>query len=132
VPIERLYLEALAHVGLDPDVALARFQAIIDLYGSEGDRSGPTAQCVELARRRVAEIRERLDVEAQEHLNSILDRLAEADRVRPRDPARAAAVYRAVVELYAGKPWAAAAVRRAQQGLAAGAPAKKNAADGQK
>jgi serine/threonine-protein kinase len=119
VPVERLYLEALGHVGLDPDVGLAKFQAIIDLYGSAGDRSGPTAQCVELARRRVAQLREQLDMQAQEHLALILDRLGEADRIRPRDPVRAEAVYRAVLELYAGKPWAAEAVHRAQQALAA-------------
>jgi serine/threonine-protein kinase len=119
VPIERLYLEALGQVALDPDVGLAKFQAIIDLYGSAGDRSGPTAQCVELARRRVAQLQEQLEMQAQEHLALILDRLGEADRIRPRDPVRAEAVYRAVLELYAGKPWAAEAVHRAQRALAA-------------
>jgi hypothetical protein len=112
---------------LDPDVGLAKFQAIIDLYGSAGDRSGPTAQCVELARRRVAQLREQLDMQAQEHLALILDRLDEADRIRPRDPVRAEAAYRAVLELYAGKPWAAEAVHRARQALAAKPPAGKPA-----
>jgi serine/threonine-protein kinase len=118
-PVERLYVEAFRQARRDSDIGLAKFQAIIDLYGSAGDSSSPTAQCVELARRRVAQLREQRDVQAQEHLALILDRLDEADRARPREPRRAEATYHAVLELYAGKAWAAAAVRRAQQALAA-------------
>jgi serine/threonine-protein kinase len=117
VPIERLYVEALNYAWLDPEAGLARFQAIIDLYGSEMQRAGPTAQCVELARRRVAQLREQLDAQVQEHLALILERLDEADKIRPKDPARATAIYRAVLRLYADKAWAAEAVHRAAAAL---------------
>ena len=45
------------------------------------------------------------------------DRLDAADALRKSEPERAKAMYRAVVELYGEKPWAADAVRRARDAL---------------
>jgi hypothetical protein len=116
-PVERLYLDALRHAWTNPDVCMTRFQAIVDLYEVGGRRSGPTWQCVELAKRRLARLREQQEAQAGEHLALIQERLDRADSIRKSDPARAAAMYRAVIELYQDRSWAADAVRRAKNGL---------------
>ena len=44
-------------------------------------------------------------------------RLNAADALRQSEPDRAEAMYRAIVELYGNKPWAADVVRRARNAL---------------
>ena len=117
VPIEQAYVEAMNYAWLDPEIGRAKFQAMIDLYANPVERSGPTAQCLELAQRRLAQLREQTDLANRENLALVQQRLDEADRCRPRDPARAEAMYRATLELYQHKPWAADALRRARAAL---------------
>ena len=118
LPIERMYLEAVKYAQLDPELGMAHFQAMIDLFSSPKTRSGTTWQCLELARRRLAQLREQSGGQSAEHLTILKERLARADACRKTDPARAAAMYRAVLTLYEDKPWAADAVRRARAALA--------------
>ena len=47
----------------------------------------------------------------------MIDRLDEAAKIGRTDPQRAGKMYRAVVELYAGKPWAKEAVGRARDAM---------------
>lgn len=114
LPIERAYLEAKKHVWLNPELGMTKLQALIDLYGPRADESGPTGQCLELARRRVEQIQEELDRHADNHLAMIQERLDRAEKLLDTDPQRARALCRAVVELYADKPWATEAVARAR------------------
>ena len=58
-----------------------------------------------------------LAAQADGHDVITVEGLAEADRLRATDPARARAIYEAVIELYADKSWAADAVRHAQKAL---------------
>jgi serine/threonine-protein kinase len=117
LPVERAYLEAIRYARLAPEQGIARLQALIDLYGHEADDAEPTARCLELARLRLKELREQVDRAAPDVQALLKERLAEADRLRATDPARARAIYRAIIELYADKPWAAAAVRHARNAL---------------
>ncbi len=98
---------------------MAKLQALIDLYGGAEDNAGPTGQCLTLARRRLAQLRAELENEKYtvEQLTALRERLDAADALRPRDPERARAMYRAVVELYGDKSWAAEATRRAREAL---------------
>jgi len=118
-PIEQAYLEAISYIRFDPVRGLAKLQALIDLYGGAEDNAGPTGQCLTLARRRLAQLRAELENEKHtgEQLTALRERLGAADALRPRDPERARAMYRAVVELYGDKPWATEATRRARQAL---------------
>ena len=43
-PIERAYVEAMNYVRLDPEIGMAKLQAILDLYEQPGRDSGPTEQ----------------------------------------------------------------------------------------
>jgi len=117
LPVERAYIEALRYARLDPERGIARLQALLDLYGPETGAAEPTARCLELARLRLKELRAQVDGAAPDVQVLLKERLAEADRISATDPARARAMYRAIIELYADKPWAAAAVRHARNAL---------------
>jgi hypothetical protein len=117
LPVEQAYLDALNYSRLDPALGMAKFQALIDLYGEQTDAVGPTGQCLELARRQLARLHEQFEPLAVEQLSTVKSRLDRADQLRRTEPGRARAMYRAVIELYASKPWATAAVRRAREAL---------------
>jgi hypothetical protein len=70
-----------------------------------------------LAQRRLADLRDKLAKQSAAELTLVDERLDAADAQRTRSPKTAGAMYRAVMELYAGKPWAAAAVARARKAL---------------
>jgi serine/threonine-protein kinase len=118
LPVEQAYLDALSYARLDPERGMAKFQALIDLYGDHPAPSGHAAQCLELARRQLARLKEQFDAPAADRLKLLMSRLDEAERLRAAEPERARAMYRAVIELYGGKPWAAEAVGRARAALA--------------
>jgi eukaryotic-like serine/threonine-protein kinase len=119
-PIERDYAEALKQVELDPEAGMRRVQALVDLYGNEdGDESSVTRQCLELARRKLKELRDSVKQYADDHLVLIERQLDYADKVESTAPKEAEKIRRAVVELYEGKPWAKAQVERARSASAA-------------
>jgi len=125
LPIERTYLEAINYGRLSPELGIVRLRALIDLYDHRTDHSGPTGQCLELARRQLQRFREQLQHSAQDHILLLQERLDRADQLGQTDPARARAMREALIELHRGKPWAAAAVERAQAALAATNAEKK-------
>ena len=87
-PLERAYREALFYKVPDPEQALARFQALLDLYGRD-----PTAEdneWLELARKEVALLTGQLAEDHAKDLAAIGAQLAEADGQRAGDPAAAA------------------------------------------
>ena len=128
LPVERAYLDAINYVRLEPERGMAKLEALIELYRQQDDGSGPTGRCLILARRRLTQICKDIDEHSRDQLALLLERIDAADALRSADPERARAMYRAAVELYSEKPWAAAAVRRAQESLSQGeaSPAPKN------
>ena len=89
----------------------------MDLYQNSSETAGPTGDCLTLARRRLEQLKSSIEQFTPEQLDVIQKQLDQADGLLPADPKRAQAMYRAAIELYSGKPWAAAAVRRAQAAL---------------
>lgn len=117
LPIERDYLEAIKYVRLDTDLGMAKLQALVDLYNHRDDVSGPTGQCLALAKRRLKQLRLQRQSATSDHLALLLERLDYADEISSTDKDRARQIRRAVIELYQHKPWAAEAVQRAQESL---------------
>ena len=117
LPIERTYLEAINYVRLDPERGAAKLQAMIDLYDQGSELSGPTGQYVELARGRLTRLRAKLDERVPAQLALLKRQLDQAEKISRTDPAKARAMWRAVIELYRDKPWAGEAVRRAREGM---------------
>jgi eukaryotic-like serine/threonine-protein kinase len=116
-PIEQAYLEAMNYLQLDPEVGAAKLQAIVDLYEQTGDEGGSNELCLVLARRRLTQIDDETEKRAGERLKLLEQRLKTAGELREKEPEQAAAMYRAIVELYSRKPWAAGVVRRARDEL---------------
>ena len=87
-PIERAYVEAMNYVRLDPEIGMAKLQAIVDLYEQPGRDAGPTEQerCLILAKRRLDQLREEMKKRVTEQLELLQDRLNAADALRQTDP----------------------------------------------
>jgi hypothetical protein len=115
--VEKLYLEAINLLRFDPAGGMAKLQAIVDLYNQSDDVAGPTAQCCALAQRRISQIHERIAKQTKAQLTQLGEHLNAADAEQTSDPRQAAATYRAVIELYGDKPWAADIVQRATTAL---------------
>ncbi len=115
IPIEKAYLEAIKYVRLDPERGRGRLQALIDLYSDRtGESEDRTTQCLKLAQKRVDQLREQIERNAEQNLTMINSRLAQADKLRQTEPEQARKIYQAIVDLYQDKPWAADGVRRAR------------------
>ncbi len=118
LPIERAYQEARNYAAIDPDLAVVKLQAVVDLYNHRRDAGGLTGKCLELARRRLDQLKKELKQPTQDYREMLTDRLDVADKVSKTDPQRARHMWQAVIELYSEKPWAVDAVDRARKGLA--------------
>jgi serine/threonine-protein kinase len=117
LPIQQMYLEAVGNVRLNPTLAMAQLQALLDLYKPSENDNGPTRLCLVLAERRLTQLRKEVEELAKSQLEMLGKRLDEADAMRADKPEQARAIYRAVIELYSDKPWAVEPVRRARKAL---------------
>lgn len=111
-PAELIYAEAAAIGPRDPTRAIAMLENLLILYGA--DDNGPWSS---LARRQITQLRQQQRDLQKRLLPAIEERLAAAAELRERDAAGARRMYQAVIELYAGEPWAADAVNRARGAL---------------
>lgn len=132
LPVERDYLEAIHYARFDPQRAVRKLRAIVDLYDHRVDASGPIGQCLELVRRRLERLTEQIQQFAPRELEQLNDHLIEAEELFATDPARARAMCEAVIELYSDRPWAATLVGRARRDLEAHPAAKTGNSPGPK
>jgi eukaryotic-like serine/threonine-protein kinase len=119
LPIGLAYLEAVNSGRSNPELGMAKLQALVDLYEASKDDATLTSQYLTLARQRLAQLQKQVEERAKPQLELIGERLGVADSLRQDDPERAGKMYRAVIELYGDKPWAAQAVGRAREALRA-------------
>jgi serine/threonine protein kinase len=118
LPVEQAYLDAISYERSAPETAVARLQALIDLYGSDKDGTPTTRNCVDLARRQLGMLRERMARSGDEHRIVLTARLEEARELMTQDPPAARTILQGVVTLYSDKPWAAQSVAQARELLA--------------
>lgn len=140
-PAERLYLEAIGLAATEPEKSLRMLKSLVDLYdidvsqpkdGGAGTRSSAgkkgngaraatdsSADVVRLARLRIESLTSDLNAQHEQQLASLNERLGVAEQLKSTQPEKAAAICRAVVNLHGTDTWAAAAVSRARNLLAA-------------
>ena len=122
LPIEWAYLEALDLGEHYPHRAIARLQAIVHLYSYRTNDSGPIGQCLQLVQRDLKRLRRQLEVEGEDGLAVLADRLDKADELSRSRSAEeketARRMRQAVIELYGDEPWASEVVERARRALA--------------
>jgi eukaryotic-like serine/threonine-protein kinase len=125
-PIQRDYVEAISLAGTAPQRAVAKLQAMLEVYGQTPNPPETTAQFLELCRRKLKQLEEQSHHEAPDHLAVIDAGLREAEKLRAKDPSKARAIWSGIVELYADKPWAADRVARAKTALSESADVVKS------
>ncbi|RIK83118.1 MAG: hypothetical protein DCC67_06260 [Planctomycetota bacterium] len=121
-PIAQVFAEAMSLQGDNPDRAAALLEQLLALYPAGGEAAGElTAEQrndLELARIELENLRAALR-ERQARLLPLLDeRLAAAAKLEATSPAQAAAMYRALIDLYGDAPWASSVVRQARERVA--------------
>jgi serine/threonine-protein kinase len=136
IPAERLYLRAVNMANDSPEVAAAMLKSLMDLYGSEATRGAgdpatdsQTARAdngdphermnivVQLAKRRLATLQTTITKQREAQLADLRERLQAANRLANSAPQRAAAMYRAIIELHVNDQWAAEVVQEARSQL---------------
>jgi serine/threonine-protein kinase len=116
-PIARAYAEAKRSMLFNPELAAAKFQALIDTY-DDGESGSKLAQkFVRLARVQQKRLAPRVDRYIDEGRKLIESRLDKAASLVDANPQAARRIYAGVVELYRDKPWAADLVRQAALAL---------------
>jgi len=118
-PIQRAFTEAKRYVLISPEIALARFQALIDVYDDGESGSEITRHYVRLAKIQQARLQKRIDAYVGEGRQAIESRLTKAGELAANNPAAAQKMYRGIIELYGDKPWAADLVKKARGALEA-------------
>jgi len=118
-PIQRAYTEAKRSTLINPELALAKLDALIALYDDGDDNSEVARHYVKLAQRERTRVQKQVDRHAAEGRKLIESRLAKAAQLANQQPEASRKIYAGVVELYADKPWAADQVARARAALAA-------------
>lgn len=124
-PIQRAYSDARRQALTNPDVALARFQAIIDLYDDGPATSEQAVRYVKLARQQRDRLEKRVGKFIEDSRALIAGRLDKADSLSADHPESARRMYESVLELYRHKPWATDLVERAHSGLTKISPANE-------
>jgi serine/threonine-protein kinase len=116
-PVQRLYTEARRYTLINPELALTKFQALIDVYDDE-QASEATRHWVKQARIQQKQLQKRINQYVADGQTLLESRLAKAAEIAPQNPAGARKIYQGIVELYDEKPWAAEFVQQAKSALA--------------
>lgn len=117
LPAQEMYLEAISQSRLNPERAAALLEALVDLHERQEHQGGPVGECLELARRQLDDLHERIERSSSDHRALLEERLARAHDIEKTEPAVAQRIRQSIVALYGDKPWAADAVQRARKGL---------------
>ncbi len=120
-PIAEIFGEANSLRETDPERAAAILQDLLTLYPTEGKASAALTeemrQYLTLADRELIKLRKSIEARAKEQLPMLRDRLLAAERLQAKAPAEAAAMYRALIDLYGEQPWAAELIGEAREQL---------------
>jgi eukaryotic-like serine/threonine-protein kinase len=116
-PIQRAYSEALRYALVNPERALARFQALIDVYDDGQQNSEATGHYIKLARLQRTQLQKRVARYVEDGRKLLAARLEKAAVLTTDNPPAACKMYEGIVELYRDKPWAADLVAQAQEAL---------------
>jgi serine/threonine-protein kinase len=115
-PIERAYTEAKRYMLINPELAAARLEALVDVYDDGAANSEATQHFLRLTRQQLARVERQIERYVGEGRKLVESRLAKAGELGSADPS-AQKIYRGIIELYAEKPWAADLVDRARKAL---------------
>lgn len=117
-PIQRVYTSAKRAVLVNPELALAKLDALIDVYDDGEANSDVARHYVKLARRERERVKKQIDHYADEGRKLLAARLAKAEKLAATEPVESRKIYAGIVELYSDKPWAQDLVQQARTAIA--------------
>ena len=116
-PVEHDYLDAKNLAAVEPQRAIDKLEALINLYGPAATTDERTANCVKMARGELQQLRDET-VKFIPGYQAVIDaNLARAERLRQTSPDEAKAIWQGIITLYGDKPWAEEAVKKAKAAL---------------
>jgi serine/threonine-protein kinase len=120
--VEVAYAQALRLAETDPEAALARFEAIVAVFGEatngQDGRSGQAqADCIERTRKQVERLRPTVLKQIAEQKAALQRELERAERLAATDPTAAEAIWQGIVTLYSEKLWAQSFIETARSRL---------------
>ncbi|MDX1945048.1 MAG: serine/threonine-protein kinase [Pirellulaceae bacterium] len=124
LPVERAYLAAVQMAASDPEQALARFRALVDVYSGPSDPNLSSAewrrvdQCLTLARQQSLQLAATIDKATAQERTAVAGQMKRADQLAQDNRIAAEKIWRGIITLYAGKAWAKELVEQAQARLA--------------
>ncbi len=127
-PLERMYVDAVRQAELHPERAIAQLSALLTLFEDHESLNESERQSLVLARRQLARLEQQMAAQAEEHLALLRERLEYAQQMQATNPEQAGQIWRAIIELYEDKPWAAEPVQQAKEQLAENAAEEPGAA----
>jgi serine/threonine protein kinase len=136
-PVEQAYMEAIALMKTEPEKAMTKLKAIIDVFRSDQQSDqqadvtneikktktirrqqlSPEEICVELAFRRLEELEKNIETIKSVQLQKIQKRLEKADEIEATQPERAESIRRGLLELYRNQLWAKEVIKESQRKL---------------
>jgi len=116
-PVEQLYVQAIGKAESSPDMAAAMLASLVNLYGPAASEQDETSAIVQLANRRLETLKRDLSKEREQLLKSLSERLQAAKKLVLSEPQQAAAMYRAIINLYRDQDWAQDVVTEARTQL---------------
>lgn len=125
-PVQLAVLEGKRYLLFEPEIGMQKLQAVVDLYAHEQPTSSTADLSVELAKSHIRRLQKELKETAESHHDLLEAQLKRAAALRETDPARARAMYRAIITLYGDKSWAKDTVDRAKQALSIAEESEKN------
>jgi hypothetical protein len=117
---EAAYLSAMSVAETNPELAMKRLQALIDVFRTGSTSGEAGTKCLELAKRQLEGLRNQMKSLAVAHAEAVEQQMRQADRLSKSDGTlpQAKAIWRGVLELYESQPWAAKYVAEAKERLA--------------
>lgn len=127
-PVESIYLSALSLAEHDPARSLQMLRSLLALYDPTNESAGEMladgnpqknqhSLWLALARKQIEKLAAQVQQQADTQLPVLHQRLAVAAKLHPTHPEQAVALAQAIVDLYAGQPWAQEVVAEATQML---------------
>ena len=123
-PIQRAFTEAKRYALINPEVAVTKLQAVVDVYDDESGESDVARHYVKLARQQLKRLQKQIADRVLDDRNILQSRLDRAAKLTADNPQAARKIYQGIVELYDEKTWAAELVLQAKTALTAIGPSQ--------
>jgi len=106
-PVEQWYVDIISSEHLDEEDAIRQLQALVMIYGGAGEQSPDIERCLKLAERRIAQLKLQVNTRQKMLSESVVTRLAYADRIATTKPDEAKRIYQGTLMLLRDYDWAA-------------------------